>query len=166
MVLKFDTIYTYIYVCIDTGLVFFIAFMNTRLDKISCLGPSDLLPTTRSTQIKSATADWLVLILWLWKPIRYYFFFFHTTTRLSCQSELFTFSLQLYTFKNIYKRVGWQREMGGMKKTLIKNNTQKRYIPMLSVLNSRCRGASIHGCWVTAAKSPRANRILATGSMF
>ena len=73
--------YTYIYVCIDTGLVFFIAFMNTRLDrqlsyKISCLGPSDLLPTTRSTQIKSATADWLVLILWLWKPIRYYFFFF------------------------------------------------------------------------------------------
>jgi len=104
-------IYIYIYVWIDTALVFFIAFMNTRLDrqlsyKISCLGPSDLLPTTRSTQIKSATADWLVLILWLWKPIRYYFFFFHTTTRLSCQSELFTFSLQLYTFKNIYKRVG------------------------------------------------------------
>lgn len=74
-------IYIYIYVWIDTALVFFIAFMNTRLDrqlsyKISCLGPSDLLPTTRSTQIKSATADWLVLILWLWKPIRYYFFFF------------------------------------------------------------------------------------------
>ena len=119
--------YTYIYVCIDTGLVFFIAFMNTRLDrqlsyKISCLGPSDLLPTTRSTQIKSATADWLVLILWLWKPIRYYFFFFILLLDFHVSQNYLHF-LYSYILLKTYTNVQDDRERwGGMKKTLIKNN--------------------------------------------
>ena len=127
MVLKFDTIYTYIYVLYWYGPCILIAFMNTRLDRqLSypdiCLEPSDLLPTTRSTQIKSATADSASSDLMALETYSLLFFFSYYYSAFSVSRNYFTFSLQLYTFKNIYKRVGWQREMGGMKKTLIKNN--------------------------------------------